>query len=439
MKSWGKTGKKFVKYCILFVVCMLFFAHEGLPQDRNKLEKQKAKLEKEIASINAILKETKKTKSMSASELQVLKRKIASRQKLIKNINTQMGMLNNEIKSTQHSIGELCKEIDALKESYAQMLSYAQRNKTATDKLLFIFAAKDYKEAYQRYVFFRQFGDMQKKKLQQIKEKTGELYKRTNELEVKKINQESLLKQELKNKDALSKEKNQKEKAVKQLQQKETQMKKNLQNKQAQVKKLQKQIDDAIAAEVRRQRELAEKRKREMEAKAKSSAANKTEVAANKAAMETAKKKNYVIATTPEEVALSSNFEANKGKLPWPSAQGVVVSEYGVHAHPEIKGTKIENKGIDIRTTKGSAIRAVFNGEVTRVAKGPSGLVVIIRHGEYMTVYANLKSISVKVGTKVNTKQTIGVVNTNDEGVSEFKFQIFKGTHHLNPSVWLSK
>lgn len=439
MKSWGKTGKKFVKYCILFVVCMLFFAHEGLPQDRNKLEKQKAKLEKEIASINAILKETKKTKSMSASELQVLKRKIASRQKLIKNINTQMGMLNNEIKSTQHSIGELCKEIDALKESYAQMLRYAQRNKTATDKLLFIFAAKDYKEAYQRYVFFRQFGDMQKKKLQQIKEKTGELYKRTNELEVKKINQESLLKQELKNKDALSKEKNQKEKAVKQLQQKETQMKKNLQNKQAQVKKLQKQIDDAIAAEVRRQRKLAEKRKREMEAKAKSSAANKTEVAANKAAMETAKKKNYVIATTPEEVALSSNFEANKGKLPWPSAQGVVVSEYGVHAHPEIKGTKIENKGIDIRTTKGSAIRAVFNGEVTRVAKGPSGLVVIIRHGEYMTVYANLKSISVKVGTKVNTKQTIGVVNTNDEGVSEFKFQIFKGTHHLNPSVWLSK
>lgn len=439
MKSWGKTDRKFFKYCILFFVCMLFFAHGGLTQDRNKLEKQKAKLEKEIASINAILKETKKTKSMSASELQVLKRKIASRQKLIKNINTQMGMLNNEIKSTQHSIGELCKEIDALKESYAQMLRYAQRNKTATDKLLFIFAAKDYKEAYQRYVFFRQFGDMQKKKLQQIKEKTGELYKRTNELEVKKVNQESLLKQELKNKDALNKEKSQKEKTVKQLQQKESQMKKNLQNKQAQVKKLQKQIDDAIAAEVRRQRELAEKRKREMEAKAKSSAANKTEVAANKAAMETAKKKNYVIATTPEEVALSSNFEANKGKLPWPSAQGVVVSQYGVHAHPEIKGTKIENKGIDIRTTKGSAIRAVFNGEVTRVAKGPSGLVVIIRHGEYMTVYANLKSINVKVGTKVSTKQTIGVVNTNDDGVSEFKFQIFKGTHHLNPSVWLSK
>lgn len=416
----------------------------GLPfvsfgQDRNKLEKQKAKLEKEIASMNAILNETKKTKKMSNSELQVLKKKIASRQRLINNISSQMGMLNNEIKSTQKSIGELCKEIEVLKESYAQMLRYAQRNKTATDKLLFIFAAKDYKEAYQRYVFFRQFGEMQKKKLEQIKEKTAELSKRTGELELKITSQESLLKQELKNKDALDKEKKQKERTVKNLQKKEKQIAKNLKTKQAEVKKLQKQIDSAIAAEVEKQRKLAAEKKKKMEAQAKSSSADKKEVAANKAAMETAKKKNYTIAATPEEVALSSNFEANKGKLPWPSSAGVIVSQYGVHPHPEIKGTQVENKGIDIRTTKGSAIRAVFSGEVSRVAKGPAGMVVIIRHGEYMTVYANLQSVSVKSGMKVTTKQTIGIVNTNEDGVSEFKFQIFKGTHHLNPSIWLSK
>ncbi len=389
--------------------------------------------------MNAILKETKKTKKMSTSELQILKKKIASRQRLINNISSQMGMLNNEINSAQKSIGELCKEIDVLKESYAQMLRYAQRNKTATDKLLFIFSAKDYKEAYQRYIFFRQFGEMQRQKLEQIKEKTAELSKRTGELKLKKDSQESLLKQELKNSEALNKEKQQKEKAVKNLQKKEKQIAQNLKKKQAEVKKLQRQIDAAIAAEVEKQRKLAEAKKKKMNEQAKSSNADKKEVAANKAALETAKKKNYTIATTPEEVALSSNFESNKGKLPWPSAQGVIVSQYGVHAHPEIKGTQIENKGIDIRTTKGSAIRAVFSGEVSRVAKGPSGMVVIIRHGEYMTVYANLKSVSVKTGTKVSTKQTIGVVNTNEEGVSEFKFQIFKGTHHLNPSVWLSR
>lgn len=427
--------KRFIIILILSIIVLPFNLYS---QDRNKLEKEKIKLEKEIASMNKILNETKKTKKMSTSELRVLEKKIAQRKKLIKNINSQMGMLNNEIKSTQQSIGELCKEIAVLKESYAQMLRYAQKNKTNTDKLLFIFSSKDYKEAYQRYIFFRQFGDLQKEKLTQIQSKTNELSKRTNELELKRNNQEKLLQQELKNSNALDKEKKEKQKTVNQLQKKEKQLAKNLQNKQKQVKKLQQQIDNAIAAEVKKQQELAAKKKKQMEAK--STSGNSKEVAANKAAIETAKKKNYTIATTPEEVALSSSFEANKGKLPWPTSQGVIVSQYGVHKHPEVKGAVIENKGIDIRTTKGSSVRSIFKGEVSRIAKGPNGLlVVIIRHGEYMSVYANLKSVSVKNGQKVDTKQTIGIVSTNEDGVSEYKFQIFKGTHHLNPSIWLSK
>lgn len=427
--------KRFIIILILSIIVLPFNLYS---QDRNKLEKEKIKLEKEIASMNKILNETKKTKKMSTSELRVLEKKIAQRKKLIKNINSQMGMLNNEIKSTQQSIGELCKEIAVLKESYAQMLRYAQKNKTNTDKLLFIFSSKDYKEAYQRYIFFRQFGDLQKEKLTQIQSKNNELSKRTNELELKRNNQEKLLQQELKNSNALDKEKKEKQKTVNQLQKKEKQLAKNLQDKQKQVKKLQQQIDNAIVAEVKKQQELAAKKKKQMEAK--STSGNSKEVAANKAAIETAKKKNYTIATTPEEVALSSSFEANKGKLPWPTSQGVIVSQYGVHKHPEVKGAVIENKGIDIRTTKGSSVRSIFKGEVSRIAKGPNGLlVVIIRHGEYMSVYANLKSVSVKNGQKVDTKQTIGIVSTNEDGVSEYKFQIFKGTHHLNPSIWLSK
>lgn len=416
---------------------MIAFPFNLYSQDRNKLEKEKIKLEKEIASMNKILNETKKTKKMSTSELRVLEKKIAQRKKLIKNINSQMGMLNNEIKSTQQSIGELCKEITILRESYAQMLRYAQKNKTNTDKLLFIFSSKDYKEAYQRYIFFRQFGDLQKEKLAQIQSKTNELSKRTNELELKRTNQEKLLQQELKNSKELSKEQKEKQKTVNQLQKKEKQIAKNLKDKQKQVKKLQQQIDNAIAAEVKKQKELAAKKKKQM---ATNTTTNKKEAEANKAAIETAKKKNYTIATTPEEVALSSSFEANKGKLPWPTSQGVIVSQYGVHKHPEVKGAVIENKGIDIRTTKGSTVRSIFKGEVSRIAKGPTGLlVVIIRHGEYMSVYANLKSVSVKNGQKVDTKQSIGTVSTNEDGVSEYKFQIFKGTHHLNPSIWLSK
>lgn len=431
------NNNKAKKYIIILILSMIAFPFNLYSQDRNKLEKEKIKLEKEIASMNKILNETKKTKKMSTSELRVLEKKIAQRKKLIKNINSQMGMLNNEIKSTQQSIGELCKEITILRESYAQMLRYAQKNKTNTDKLLFIFSSKDYKEAYQRYIFFRQFGDLQKEKLAQIQSKTNELSKRTNELELKRTNQEKLLQQELKNSKELNKEKTEKQKTVNQLQKKEKQLAKNLKDKQKQVKKLQQQIDNAIAAEVKKQKELAAKKKQQM---ATNTTTNKKEAEANKAAIETAKKKNYTIATTPEEVALSSSFEANKGKLPWPTSQGVIVSQYGVHKHPEVKGAVIENKGIDIRTTKGSTVRTIFKGEVSRVAKGPTGLlVVIIRHGEYMSVYANLKSVSVKNGQKVDTKQTIGTVSTNEDGVSEYKFQIFKGTHHLNPSIWLSK
>ena len=435
-KSKTKNNKT-TKYIIILILSMIVFPFNLYSQDRNKLEKEKIKLEKEIASMNKILNETKKTKKMSTSELRELEKKIAQRKKLIKNINSQMGMLNNEIKSTQQSIGELCKEITILRESYAQMLRYAQKNKTNTDKLLFIFSSKDYKEAYQRYIFFRQFGDLQKEKLAQIQSKTNELSKRTNELELKRTNQEKLLQQELKNSKELNKEKSEKQKTVNQLQKKEKQIAKNLKDKQKQVKKLQQQIDNAIAAEVKKQKELAAKKKKQM---ATNTTTNKKEAEANKAAIETAKKKNYTIATTPEEVALSSSFEANKGKLPWPTSQGVIVSQYGVHKHPEVKGAVIENKGIDIRTTKGSTVRSIFKGEVSRIAKGPTGLlVVIIRHGEYMSVYANLKSVSVKNGQKVDTKQTIGTVSTNEDGVSEYKFQIFKGTHHLNPSIWLSK
>lgn len=438
IKNNSRTKNKQIKrYAIILILSIMVLPFNLYSQDRNKLEKEKIKLEKEIASMNKILNETKKTKKMSTSELRVLEKKIAQRKKLIKNINSQMGMLNNEIKSTQQSIGELCKEITILRDSYAQMLRYAQKNKTNTDKLLFIFSSKDYKEAYQRYIFFRQFGELQKEKLAQIQSKTTELSKRTNELELKRTNQEKLLQQELKNSNELSKEKKEKEKTVNQLNKKEKQLAKNLKSKQQQVKKLQQQIDNAIAAEVKKQKELAAKKKQQM---ATNPTTNKKEAEANKAAIETAKKKNYTIATTPEEVALSSSFEANKGKLPWPTSQGVIVSQYGVHKHPEVTGAVIENKGIDIRTTKGSAVRSIFKGEVSRVAKGPTGLlVVIIRHGEYMSVYANLKSVSVKNGQKVDTKQSIGVVSTNEDGVSEYKFQIFKGTHHLNPSIWLSK
>lgn len=417
---------KFFYLRAIFFICLFFsFSTSTFSQDRRKLEDEKAKIEREINAINAILKETKNTKRMSASELSILKKKIDSRQKLINNISKQMNILNGEITNTQKSIIELNNEIEVLKKEYAKMLRYAQKNRTATDKILFIFSSKDYRQAYQRFVFFRQYGDMQKNMMYNIQNKFDELEKKTSELTIKKKNQENLLQQEEKNKKVLTSEQAVKQKNISQLTKKEKQLAKQIKEKQQRRKKLQNQINQAIAAEVRKQTNIASKKN-----------ANKSSTSEPKA--QKSKKQEYVMSATPEEVQLSNSFSANRGKLPWPTEQGVVTSSFGTHPHPDIKGIMIENNGIDIRTPKGASIRAVFEGVVSKVFTGPNGQqIIIIRHGEYLSVYTNLSSVNVSNGSKVSTKQKLGTVYTNGENVSEFNFQVWKGNNKQNPSSWI--
>lgn len=412
--------KLFVFVCLFFVFSISSFA-----QDRKKLEDEKAKIEREINAINAILKETKNTKRMSASELSILKKKISSRQKLIDNISRQMNILNGEITNTQKSIIEIRQEIEVLKKDYAKMLKYAQKNRTATDKILFIFSSKDYRQAYQRFIFFRQYGDMQKNMMRNIQNKSDELEKKTNELTIKKNNQENLLQQEEKNKKILTSEQAVKQKNINQLSKKEKQLTKQIKDKQAIRKKLQNQINNAIAAEVRKQTNIASKK-------------NAPKSSNHKEDSKTDKKQEYIMSATPEEVQLSNSFSANRGKLPWPTEQGVLTSSFGTHPHPDIKGIMIENNGIDIRTPRGASIRAVFEGVVSKVFTGPNGQqIIIIRHGEYLTVYTNLSSVTVSNGSKVSTKQKIGTVYSNSDNVSEFNFQVWKGNNKQNPSSWI--
>ncbi|MDR1848255.1 MAG: peptidoglycan DD-metalloendopeptidase family protein [Bacteroidales bacterium] len=415
----------------LYLFIILFLADfQAAGQDRNKLEKEKAKLEKEINDLNKILNETSKTKKISTSELQVLKKKISERQRLIANISQQTNMLRTEINTTQQSINELQSQIAALKASYAQMLRYSQKNKTSMDKFTFIFSSGDYAEAYRRYVFFRQFGELQKQKIEQIKLKTRELNLRNNELEIKKSNQETLLANEQKNKQELDKEQKTKELTLSQIKKQEKQYQKQLNEKQQRRKKLQQQIDNAIAAEIRKQKELAAKRK---------AAEKKTQTAENTKKTTPSTNTKYSVASSAEDITLSDNFISNKGKLPYP-CDGVVVASYGLHPHPDIKGVQVDNRGIDLRATKGSSVRSVFEGVVSKVFNAPDGnKCVIIRHGEYMSVYTSLKSVSVNEGDKVLTRQTIGTIATNADGQSEMQFQLWKGYNHFDPTPWLRK
>ncbi|MDD4544622.1 MAG: peptidoglycan DD-metalloendopeptidase family protein [Bacteroidales bacterium] len=402
---------------IIIYLCFAFSLNLNA-QDRKKLEAEKAKIEREIAKINSILNETKKTKRLSASQLNILRKKIRDREKLIANISKQTQALNGEIQNTQKSIFQLNEEINFLKKEYIQMLRMAQKNKTSANRLLFIFSAKDYSQAYQRYVFFKQYGQLQKQKMFEIQQKTNELEKKTNELVVKKVNQESLLSQQEKQKSELTKEQRIKQSTINSLQKKERQLAKQIKEKQARRKKLQNQINAAIQAEVKRQAQIAAKSKTKDESKTSS--------------------KEYVMSATPEEIQLSKDFTSNKGRLPWPTEHGIITSNYGTHPHPDIKGVMIENLGVDIRTKRGSSVRAVFDGEVVRVFTGPNGQkVIILRHGEYMTVYTNLSNVFVSSGNKVKTKQSIGIIHTNTEDVTEINFQVWKGNNRQNPSTWI--
>lgn len=402
-------------------------------QNRQKLENEKIKLEKEIASMNAILKETKKKNKMSASELQIIKKKVAQRQKLVSNISSQINILDDQIKTAQQSIGEEYKNLEILKQNYAQMLRYAQRNRTATDKLIFIFSAKDYHEAYQRYIFFKNFAKMQRQQMALISKKTSELTTMSNELLNQKKSQDKLLRQEKAHTATLEKEKLQKERAVKDIQSRQKQLTQQIKQAEAKKKKLTQQINAAINAEVKKQQQLAAKNK------ASNNKSSNTAKSDNKKSSTTTKEPTTMLATA-HDVELNKGFIGNKGKLPWPVDKGVIVSSFGVHEHPDIKGTTIKNDGIDIRTTKGSAVKSIYEGEVRSVWKGPNGKnVILILHGEYFTIYTNLESVSVSKGTKVTMGQRIGTVATNENGQSEINFQVRKGSTPQNPVLWLRR
>ena len=240
-----------------------------------------------------------------------------------------------------------------------------------------------------------------------------------------------MLKDEKAQQEALQKEKKDLNGQVAKLKKKEGSIQQDIKNKQQQAKKLQKAIDDIIAEEIRKANAEAE-RKRKEEAKKNANKGKATTAPAPK---------EKGMALTPAEKTLSSNFVNNKGNLPWPVERGVISSSYGKHASVVSDKVTVTNNGIDIATTEGAQARAVFEGEVTSVVKlTGANTVVIIRHGEYFTVYSNLENVTVKRGDKVKTKQNIGTVHTNKtEDKTELHFELLKEQNRQNPANWLSK
>ena len=158
-------------------------------------------------------------------------------------------------------------------------------------------------------------------------------------------------------------------------------------------------------------------------------------------AREEAEKKNKGFALTPEAMVLSSEFNSNKGKLPWPLEKGVIVQRYGKQNHAIFAGIETFNNGIDIATDKKAIVRAVFDGTISRIffIKG-EGKAILMNHGEYFSVYSGLAEVSVKVDDKLLAKEKIGIVFTQEaEEKTELHFEIWKGYDKHDPSKWLYK
>ena len=406
------------------------FGQKTKGKSKQQLQSEITSLQKEISTANQLLKKTTKDKEMTLNEVSILNKKIKQREKLIKAYNEQIAVLDEEINAGQSNIKTLNSNLNKLQKEYAKMIVFANKNRNNYNLLGFVFASKDFNQAFRRLRYIREFTDARKIKMNQIANTEREISNAVEASQQAREEQAAMLKDEKAQQDELKKEKEELNSQVANLKKKEGSIQQDIKNKQQQAQKLQKAIDDIIAEEIRKANEEAERKRREEAAKNKSQ--GKTTAPAPK---------EKGMALTPAEKTLSTNFVNNKGKLPWPVERGVISSSYGKHTSVVSDKVTVTNNGIDIATTEGAKARAVFEGEVASVTKlTGANTVVILRHGEYFTVYSNLENVTVKRGDKVNTKQNLGSVHTNKtENKTELHFELLKEQNRQDPAIWLSK
>ena len=320
-----------------------------------------------------------------------------------------------KLKEKNHQIISLENNLAALKEEYAAMLRYAYKHFNPDQKLLYIFAAKSYTEAYDRIQYLQEYVVIREKQVEKIKKTQLLIGEKIKELELQVGVQDELIEAQNAEKADYLADKSAQQQALSAIQKDEQSLKEKLRNAEKEKRKVNAAIREAI--------------RKEMEAsKPKTSGGSK---------------KGFTL--TPEAKALAKNFTSNKGKLPWPVEKGQITSKYGKHPHPFVPNTTIENKGVDITTTKGAEVRAIFTGKVTSVIVIPgAGKVVMISHGNYRTVYSNLKEVFVKKGDEVDTKEAIGQLLPAESGnVSKAHLEIWKidstGLNTSNPELWIYK
>jgi septal ring factor EnvC (AmiA/AmiB activator) len=398
----------------LFYISFLSFFLIGMSaygQSRKELENRRKKIKKEIKQMNSLLFNTKKKKDNALDDLKDLNQKISARERLIETIDLEAQELASEIKSNEKEIKKNNKELKTLKKDYSEMVVKTYKSKSQQSKTMFLLSSKNFYQAYKRLKYMQQYSDFRKKQGEEIMSKIALIEKLNDSLSKRKKAKESLLADEKDQKEAIEKDKKSQEGLVTKIKRQERKYKRSLQNKLKEEKRITARIDKLIRAAIAR--------------------ANKNKKGAKKSS-------GFVLDAA--EKKLLANFEQNKGSLPWP-VNGIITRKFGVQPHPTFPGIKINSPGLHIVTKAKTNAKSIFNGKVLTIQANNDGKKsVLIQHGNYISAYNNLESVSVKKGDVIKTGDTVGKVFTDKvSGKTRLGFILYKNLTRLNPQHWIRK
>jgi len=422
------------KKIVLSIFSIFLFVSVGFGQSSLELKKQRERLDKEIAELQKILSAKTQEKLLSQREVSALSKQLDLREDKISTINSELRIINNNIASNNKIVDKLKDELEKLRQDYEKMILFAFRNKNSYNKMMFIFASKDFNQAFKRVKYLQQFTDARKVKVSEIEGHKKQIELKLAQLQRDKQTQQALLKEQQAERNAIAKDKAAHSQQLSQIVKEERGFKGQLTKKQQEKRRLDAAIKSAIAREVEAARKAEEERRRRLaEAEAKKSG---TTVAEAEKKIEK-KTGSAVLNNSPEATKLSAGFSSNRGRLPWPVSQGNIVRNYG-NVTVE-RGVRDFYDYIRIRTADNASVKSIFEGTVIRVINMGSSA-VIVQHGEYLSVYSNLKSVSVRNGQKISTGTVIGTTDSDpDAGYSYVDLSVYRGQTHMNPSSWIAR
>lgn len=414
------------KFLLTLLVFLCFSFKTWCQPTQEQLEERKAKIQLEIQEKEQLLKSVKSKEKSVLTQMSIQKEKIGLKENLIRTTEKQTKLLNNDIYINQVKINQLNKDLEQLRKDYAAMILKSYKSRSEQSRAMFLLSSENFLQAYKRAQYMKQYASYRKMQGQEIEGKTKQLLGYTNKIMVQKDEKVKLIKENEKEKEELVKEKQEQEKIASQIQKEKGKITAEIKKKQQETRKIDQQIQKLV------REAIAAANRRTAAANAK---ANPKVTAAEKKAIESSTK----IVLTPEGKIVSDNFKANKGRLPWPVEKGAISLGYGDQPHPVFKTLMIHNSGIEISTESGATARAVFAGEVAQVQQiTPLKKAVLIKHGDFFTIYQNLSTVNVQVGDKVNAKETLGKIRTDADGLTVLKFLVSQNSVYFNPTTWLS-